>query len=161
MNEYLNWLSYSLGLTFGYSLAALIGYVVGGTTGVYVMSSLMLTGCFSTQTRAAGGDLEPGTAIMLGLGISFVLMIPGLLIRYAIARKPMRFWHSAAVTGALTIPLVHALASVPNGTDYAGVLAALTFATCRSGFSHPLRRQPEEDADDVIEGPKKGASPET
>ena len=139
--DYLNWLAGSLGFSIGVLLLPVIGYAIGGTIGVYLPSAFMLTGLYRQSASIGSGDSQPEVAALFGFGTAIILMIPGLLIRYGLAKRDLPVLQSAGISFALWFIAVHAsFFSHTQVNEYSAVLGALTFSICYSGFSHPVRR---------------------
>ncbi len=142
MEPYLNWLASSLGESIAVLIFLFIGYLIGGAIGVYFASSVLLYGTMTLPTGGGGGGLGPQSeaALLFGFGIPVLLTIPGLLIRYGLAKRDLAVLLSAGISFALWFIAAHAFYSHPQVNQYSAVLGALTFSICYSGFSHPVSR---------------------
>lgn len=137
--DFFNWLMFALGgATVIFSFAAL-GYLLGGLPGVYLVSVVLVTGSASQSFRLAG-DRRPGAALLQGLLLPLLLMVPGLLVRFGIAKRNLGFLTSVAV--GLGFWLIAAiLASYFQASDfYPAILGFMAFASCYSGLVAPRKR---------------------
>lgn len=140
MDTYLSWLVYVFSSSLGIVAVTFVGYAIGGATGAYVMSAVTLTGRISGAIWDATNTLQPEITIPLGFGIPLFLMLPGILIRYGLAKKQLSLLKSAGIAFALWFVVMHSVFANPMGIEYSGILAAMTLWICFTGFSHPFRR---------------------
>ena len=146
MELYFSWLAYSLGTSLAVLMFLAIGYILGGTIGVYCVSAILLIGELGHTIRSPSDPPPSDEPLVYGLAIPVFLMIPGLLIRYVIANRNFSLLVSAGISGSLWFISIHALSSNPQATSYSALLAGMTFSICYSGFSHPFRRAKPEKA---------------
>ena len=140
MDSYLSWFVYVLSSSLGVVAVTFLGYAIGGAIGAYVMSAIMLTAEISDSIYDSTNTIQPEISLPLGFGIPLLLMLPGILIRYGLAKKPLSLLKSAGIAFFLWFVVMHSVFANPMGIEYSGILAAMTLWICFTGFSHPFRK---------------------